>query len=71
MAASSYQLPPGRVDRSRESCDNDATSAELPKKKMRKSKLMRAKVHNSEKKLDCYVESPFASNMDLLDIMQF
>ena len=32
---------------------------------------MRAKVHNSEKELDCYVESPFASSMDLLDIMQF
>ena len=51
MAASSYQLPPGRVDRSRESCDNDATSAELPKKKMRNPSLCGRKFITVRKKI--------------------
>lgn len=42
-----------------------------PKKKCRKSKLLRAMAHNSAKELDCFLECPFANTMDLTEIFEF
>ena len=42
-----------------------------PAKKMRKSKLAWAMAHNSEKELDCFLECPFASTMELTEIFKF
>ena len=44
---------------------------EKPKKKMRKSKLLRAMAHNSAKPLECFLERPFANPMDLTEIFKF
>ena len=44
---------------------------EKPKKKMRKSKLLRSMAHNSAKPLECFLERPFANPMDLTEIFKF
>ena len=41
------------------------------RKKCRKAKVNRAIAHNFKKELDCYLECPFASSVDLTEIFDF